>query len=44
VPRGVEGKVRDEACASQQNDCDNDVHGYSSSNFAMAASMRVWSE
>jgi len=44
VASGVEGEVRDEACTSQQNNCDNDVHGYSSSNFAMADSMRVCSE
>jgi hypothetical protein len=44
VASGVEGEVRDEARTSQENDCDNDVHGYSSSNFAMADSMRVCSE
>ncbi len=44
VPSGVESEVRYETCTSQKNDCDNDVHGYSSSNFAMADSMRVCSE
>lgn len=44
VPRGVEGEVRNEAYTSQQNQCDNNVHGYSSSNFAMADLMRVCSE
>ena len=44
VASGVESEVRDETCTSQENDCDNDVHGYSSSKFAMADSIRVCSE
>lgn len=44
VASRVESEVRDEACTSQQNNCDNDVHGYNSSNFAMADSIRVCSE
>jgi hypothetical protein len=41
VASGVESEVRDETRTCQKNDCDNDVHGYKSSNFAMADSMRA---
>jgi hypothetical protein len=40
MPGGVERKVGDETGSGEKNDCNNDSHGYSSSNFAMLASIR----
>jgi hypothetical protein len=41
VASGIERQKRDESCTSQKNSRNNDVHGYSSSNFAMAPWIRT---